>query len=398
MTTLSRSYTLTFAQSAPTGASPPRTLTVTVATPAALAQEVHRHARGMLGSRSVDVRLDPGTLTGTVLRAHAPVADFALTPLAAPVSAPGPERRTEAVLHGYTLDDLHHLSRHVVHSDSWHTAGDIEERYDAAWYALVEYLLAAAEPPTRRDLFQAGRRGRDASIRQDQQAHGYNHHRPGNGTRPRFEQYWTTAAAHRPPPEERIIDQYALAQIWPRLTPRQQQALTALAATGDYRQSAVALGVAQSTFHVLLSTARKRFFALWHEGEQPSRMWGTDRRVGSRTATAPVKTTRRPATRAVTRRTGRPQQDLVHGRPSTYTNHACRCEPCTTAMSAAARDRSRANGATARRRITISQLADIRRRRENGESVKAIASELRYSDSYLYRLLDGTLKPAQEPV
>lgn len=25
------------------------------------------------------------------------------------------------------------------------------------------------------------------------------------------------------------------------------------------------------------------------------------------------------------------QKELVHGRPSTYNNHSCRCEPCTKA-------------------------------------------------------------------
>jgi DNA-directed RNA polymerase specialized sigma24 family protein len=395
------SYTLAFDPPVLTATGHPRTLTLAAGTPADLAQEVHRHARGTLGARNVDVRLDADQLTGTILRAHAPIAAFTLTPHPAAQGETTDGRRGrhgDPTLHGYTLDDLHHLSRYVVHSDRWHTAGDIEDRYDTAWHAIVEHLLTAPEPPTRHDLFQAGLRGSDQAVRQRLQAHGYNHHQPGTGTRPRFEGYWTTTAAPIPSPEDRVVDRHALAQIWPRLTPRQQQALTALAATDDYQQAAALLGVTPGTFNVLVSKARRRFLALWHEGEQPSHIWGTDRRVGSRTATTPAATKRRPPTRAVTRRTGRPQHKLVHGRASTYTNHACRCVPCTKAASAEAKQRNRANGATPRRRITVSQLADIRRRRTDGESVKAIAAELEFADTYLYRLLAGTRQPAPDPI
>ncbi|MER5696054.1 hypothetical protein ACWDBO_30160 [Streptomyces mirabilis] len=397
---MTTSYTLAFDPPVLTRTGHPRTLTLTAPTPADLAAEVHRHARGALGSRTVDVRLDADLLTGTVLRAHAPAAAFTLTPHPAARDDTTDGRRgrhSDPALHGYTLDDLHHLSRHVVHSDRWYTAADIEDRYDTAWHAIVEHLLTATEPPTRRDLFQAGLRGSDQSVRQHQQAHGYNHHQPGAGTRPRFERYWTTTAAHTPSPEDRVVDRRALAQIWPRLTPRQQQALTALAATDDYQQAAALLQVTPGTFHVLISKARQRFLALWHEGEQASRIWGTDRRVGSRTDTTPAATKRRPPTRAVRRRTGRPQHKLKHGSASTYTNHACRCTPCTAAATDQARESNRANGAVPRRRITVSQLADIRRRKTAGEAVRAIAAELGFSDTYLYRLLAGTLQPAPDP-
>ncbi|MFF0386847.1 hypothetical protein [Streptomyces sp. NPDC004286] len=395
---MAASYVLTFDPPVLTSMGRPQLLSVTGATPDGLAQEVHRHARGVLGSRTVDIHLDPDQLTGTVLRTRTPVATFSLTPHPAAANT-GHGRHAEpgSALHGYTLDDLHHISRHVVHSDRWHTAGDIEDRYDAAWHAIVEHLLTATEPPTRQDLFQAGRRGRDQSVRQRLQAHGFNHHQPSTGTRPRFEGYWFSTAAHTPSPEDRIVDRHALAQIWPRLTPRQQEALTALATTGDYQRAAALLRVKPGTFNVLVSKARRRFLALWHEGEQPSRMWGTDRRIGTRAATAPAVTRRRPPTCAVKRRDGRPKRDLVHGRPSTYTNHDCRCTPCTTAASDKARERSRANGATPRRRITVSQLAAIHQRKETGEKVSVIAAELGFSDTYLYRLLTGTLQPAPDP-
>lgn len=375
-------------------------LLVEAATPSGLAQEVHRHARGILGSRTVDVRLDPDELTGTVIRARTSVAVFTLEPVSPTCDHLAGRDHVPAagVLRGYTIEHLHHLARKIVRADRWHAASDIQDRYDAAWHAIVEHLLTAEQPPTRHDLFYAGLRGSDHAVRQSQQAHGYNHHQPGTGIRSSFERYWVTTAASTPSPEDRVVERRALAQIWPQLTPRQQDALNALAATDDYQQAAAMLGVTPGTFNVLISKARRRFLALWHEGEQPSRMWGTDRRVGSRAATTPAATKRRPPTRAVTRRTGRPEHELVHGRASTYTNHACRCTPCTTAAADHARERNRANGAKPRRRITVSQLADIRRRQTAGEAIPAIAAELGFSDTYLYRLLTGALKPAPDPV
>jgi hypothetical protein len=97
---------------------------------------------------------------------------------------------------------------------------------------------------------------------------------------PRFYAYWNPA--HAPSPEARVTERHALAQIWPLLRPSEQRALTALAMTGDYEKGAAAAGVATSTFHVLISTGRRRFLAAWHEHETPSRIWRTDRRVRSR--------------------------------------------------------------------------------------------------------------------
>jgi hypothetical protein len=216
---------------------------------------------------------------------------------------------------------------------------------------------------------------------------------------PRFHAYWTVTNPQSPEPG--VVERLAVAQIWPRLTPRQQDALTMLATVGDYREAAVRLGVTPSTFRVLIFQARRRFLQWWHEGETASRPWGVDRRFGNRSATVPSASRRRPATQAVRRRTGgRPVPELVHGRASTYTNHACRCPPCTQAATDDTRERDRANGAVPRRRITVSQLADIRTRRADGTTITAIAADFAVSDSYISRLLSGKRLPVpdQEPV
>jgi hypothetical protein len=126
-------------------------------------------------------------------------------------------------------------------------------------------------------------------------------------------------------------------------------------------------------------------------------VWGTDRRIGSYASATSEKSRPRPVTRSIARRSGRPKHELVHGKASTYTNHGCRCGPCTTAATDKARASRRASGTGERRRITVSQLAAIDRRREAGESLKSIAADLGFADSYLSRLTRGILQPAPDP-
>ncbi|MFI9176154.1 hypothetical protein [Streptomyces lincolnensis] len=183
------------------------------------------------------------------------------------------------VRHGYTLKDIEHLTRLTLRMDRWYTASDIDERYDAVWFAIVEQLLTAEEPPTRKALLDAGTQASDARVRDQMRTHGRCTLNTGQPM-PRFHAYWNPA--HAPSPEPRVIERHALAQIWPLLRPSEQRALTALAMTGDYEEGAAAVGVATSTFQVQISTARRRFFKAWHEHETPSRIWRTDRRVRSR--------------------------------------------------------------------------------------------------------------------
>ena len=105
-------------------------------------------------------------------------------------------------------------------------------------------------------------------------------HRQYNGPGQGFERYWRHVAAPDNGPEEKITERLPLAQIWPSLRPVHREALAALAAHGVYQQAAQALGLPYTTFKSRISTARREFLALWHDGETPSRPWVRDRRAG----------------------------------------------------------------------------------------------------------------------
>lgn len=190
-------------------------------------------------------------------------------------SRKGPSR------HGYTLDAIHHIARLAVHTVGamgidWH------DRYDIAYSAIAETLYASEQSPQRHELVRAGQLAIYDTISDYRHHHGYYKHKTigsdaGPGSSPNFAKFWATGSAT---PVEVLVDRLTVQQILPNLTARQRDALGALAALDDYRAAAHHLGIAPQTYRSLLGRARKEFFALWHEGEVPSKPWGTDRRVG----------------------------------------------------------------------------------------------------------------------
>lgn len=206
------------------------------------------------------------------------------------------------VRYGYALIDIQDLAAAAARRDRWNTARDVADRVDTARFAIIEHLYAAESRPTPQDLTRSAMRAADDYVRTEMQAHGIQRAERGGGVLPSFERYWWTVAAATSSPEQRVVESLALHQILPRLTARQLEAVVLLAELGDYQASAKAMGITGATFNVTIANARRRFFTYWHEGEAPSRPWGTDRRVGSRSATTAPANRRRPATIAVRRR------------------------------------------------------------------------------------------------
>jgi DNA-directed RNA polymerase specialized sigma24 family protein len=184
------------------------------------------------------------------------------------------------VAHGYTLRDLENLARAVVMNNrTWWPAGDRDDLHAAAWHGIVEHLCTADEPPTRRDLLEAGRRALAEDVKATMRHHGARRDTSNNGQK--YAMYWEWAGRAIPSPEAGIVERLALEQILAALTPRQREAFAALAAAGDYPEAARLLDIADQTLRSLLGRARTAFRELWHEGEIPSRHWGCDRRAGS---------------------------------------------------------------------------------------------------------------------
>ena len=181
-----------------------------------------------------------------------------------------------ALRHGYTLAGIHELARIAVWSGQWSRVVNFREWYEAAQSAIVEHLYASGEPPSRGDLIGTGIDGIHELIAANRRHHGDSRHH-AHGRSPNFERYWHVFAKPTRSPEEHIIEQAALRQIMAALPDNHRQTLIVLADHVDYGRAAEALGISRRAFISRVSDARQAFRALWHEGEQPSAMWGRER-------------------------------------------------------------------------------------------------------------------------
>lgn len=184
-----------------------------------------------------------------------------------------------SIAHGYNLADLDRLAR-VALTRARGYSGYVLDRYQAAWSGIAEALCLAEEPPAPGDLITAGWQAVNDHAHLNNLAWGLAGH---EDRRPAFVRYWTPTDVT--PIEDRITDAAALWQILPCLTDRQYQALVALAATEDYDLAAAAMGLSRSGYATTVKRAREAFLALWHEGEQPSKIWRRDQRRGRTSST-----------------------------------------------------------------------------------------------------------------
>lgn len=207
---------------------------------------------------------------------------------------------TGDALHGYSLADLERIALHVVRINMhWWPAGDRRDQLDTAWEGIAGHLCAAVERPSERDLFEAGRDALAREVRDTMRHRGERRDGTNDGTK--FAVYWHWHARSIPSPEGALAERVALRQILDALTPRQREALGALALHGDYWKAAASLGIEPQTFRALLGRARGEFFRLWFEGEKPPKVRGTDRRTERHETDDPVLLARRAADAAAAR-------------------------------------------------------------------------------------------------
>lgn len=188
--------------------------------------------------------------------------------------------------HGYTMTDLDILARISV-ATAFARAMDYVDRYDAAWHGIAEHLVLADTAPTRADLKHAGTKAINDAAQDHFHTWGMARGKTvgTGGSMAAFQRYWDLSRRSTSSPEDMVVDQAALRQIWPELSSLHQRVLLAMATHGDYGLAAEACGKSRATFASHLKNARRAFFELWHEHETPSRLWGrTDRVSGRRTA------------------------------------------------------------------------------------------------------------------
>lgn len=182
----------------------------------------------------------------------------------------------DPVGHGYTAFQVVRLAVWAARECRWVNGMDMVHRAETAWEAITEHLPLVSLRPEETELIAVGWKAMKAQRYQDLQAHGLGGRDKALVSRA-FLRYWSSASAPAHSHEDLIVDRIALAQIWLALSPKHRRILTVLAECDDRRDAERAMNMDTATFTRVLGSARKVFFALWHEGEAPSKMWGYDR-------------------------------------------------------------------------------------------------------------------------
>ncbi len=175
---------------------------------------------------------------------------------------------------GYTFNELRRIADRATVYCRWGDRFPSPERFEIAWAGIIDYLTGRDTPPEPFEVYRAAQRAIGSASDSELREHGLRHGPDGLYATPHFEIYWTPKPA--PAADTTVVDRIALWQIWATLRPLHQMALLALAAHGDYTTAAQAIGYPYGSFGCLISEARAEFFALWHQGEAPSRLWANN--------------------------------------------------------------------------------------------------------------------------
>jgi hypothetical protein len=183
------------------------------------------------------------------------------------------------IAHGYSFQDVRKLAGYAAHRSHWVRAMPAQDRFDLALSAIAEFLVAAEDRPAEQEMAIIGVQAINKDMIARMRHEGSSYDKPRDPQGPNMDNfciYWWPYTSHVASHENGIVEKVALAQILPRIKPVHREALLTLAMQGTYDKGAAAIGISRVAFKNLVYRARKEFLGLWHEGEQPSRIWGKD--------------------------------------------------------------------------------------------------------------------------
>lgn len=215
--------------------------------------------------------------------------------------------------YGFTLDDLDHMTRAALMRNRT-MAAPFEDRYDAAHFAIVEALYSADQWPRRDELITVGANAISRMIRLEQRHHGIdrqNMERYAQGLTHRGWMMFWDAHLHAPDHADYVVERIALGQVLAALPPGARSIIAARAATGDNGLAADRVAKSRKSFTTMLGGARRRFRAMWFEGEAVD-AWVVDQ--GAPTGASGTTTQRAMAVVRRRKRDGRPRVSRARDR------------------------------------------------------------------------------------
>jgi hypothetical protein len=184
----------------------------------------------------------------------------------------------EHIRHDYCFRDVRRLAGYAAHRSYWQRVMTAQDRFDLTVSAIAEMVLTTENRPGEKDLVTVGVQAINHSVQAQMRHQGTSYHKAVDvePNMPNFWVYWWPQVTYTAGHENGIVETIAMFQILPQLKPLHRDVILALAIHGTYDKAAASLGKTHRTFIAYLSAARKELLRLWHEAEQPSRIWGRD--------------------------------------------------------------------------------------------------------------------------
>lgn len=202
---------------------------------------------------------------------------------------------TATLVHGYTLADVERAARISVAKHTFSMAYlNQEERYDAAYHAVVEHLYSCGcgRGPCRRnydvafqDLLSAGIRGIDKELQADRRNDGRDTRTGGESAA--FVKFWLPPRKSKHYDDDgftdQLCDRVALRAALAALTTEQYDVIAATAAFDNSGPDAAsALGLTRDVYKKRLKRTRDAIREVWTGDLPPARVVDTCSRGHSR--------------------------------------------------------------------------------------------------------------------
>lgn len=186
-----------------------------------------------------------------------------------------PVMENHDLCHGYSAADIDDLTRRAVAS-AYSRAFGYDDRYHAAWSQIAEALCMSDTRPMPRDLIASAHSAIARFVNSEMHHAGLSLRNGDLRRMPAFAKFWDSPCSDSP--ESSLVEHMSLRQIVAALTADEQAALLALATYDTYGAAAEFLGISRKHYLHRVNDARRHFWRLWHEGENPAGMWGRDKR------------------------------------------------------------------------------------------------------------------------
>lgn len=174
--------------------------------------------------------------------------------------------QTAEVRWGYTMDDIDRLARRVYNRTRSNYLFDQSDRYSAAWFGIVESLFESVEQPTPWNLIEAGTKRVTEESNLNRNFYGYRADMPDKQA-PRFVTYWRRGG--QSDFTDRIAEREALPKVLAVLNTTLYEAIITLAAFGNMKEAARALGISDKAFEHRIKRARTALIEAWFAPEHP---------------------------------------------------------------------------------------------------------------------------------